>query len=80
MRKYAHYNIIYSIGRAALEQAYRSPCKLGSNYIYIHLCKTSIRIKSIKNNIHNMFSALNTEIKELHIVLQTSESDVYSRV
>ena len=26
-----HYNIIYSIGRAALEQAYRSLCKLDSN-------------------------------------------------
>ena len=30
-----HYNIIYNIVRAGLEQAYRSLCKLGSNYIYI---------------------------------------------
>ena len=40
-----HYNIIYNTGRAALEQAYRNLCKLGSNYIHIHLCTKSISIK-----------------------------------
>ena len=32
-----HYNVIYTIGRAALEQAYKNFSELGSNYIYIHL-------------------------------------------
>ena len=40
-----HYNIIYDIALDALEQAYRSLCKLGSNYIHIHLCTKSISIK-----------------------------------
>ena len=48
-----HYNIIYNIGRAALEQAYRRSCKFGSNYIHIHLCTKCTSIKSRKNNIHN---------------------------
>ena len=40
-----HYNIIYNIDRTALEQAYRSLRKLGSNYIHVHLCTKSISIK-----------------------------------
>ena len=44
-----HNYIIYNIGRAALEQAYRSLCKLGSNYIHIILWTKSISIKSIKS-------------------------------
>ena len=47
-KKYIHIislNCIYNIGRAALEQAYRSLCKLGSNYIYFNLCTKSISIK-----------------------------------
>ena len=48
------YHIISNIGRAALEQVYKHICKLGSNYILIHLYTKSIGVKSIENNLHNI--------------------------
>ena len=48
IEKYTQYIILYDIARAALERAYKSLCKLDSNYIHIHLCTKSKIIKMNK--------------------------------
>ena len=57
-----HYNIIYNIDRAALEQAYRSLCKLSRNYIQLMLCQCHRWWPTLKQHWFNILCFLDDEV------------------